>query len=236
MAYIRPCNRCGQRISMREMRAGQWVAFDASTENPHKCGKKNKANPDIKKLAKENNKIRNNVGIDLGYDVNDVSVIKLINKSIKENKRLNILYESYYGKTSTREISPIKKFKFEGEDHLQSYCHFKKDERSFRIDSILEAQITNKKLFKSKRISKPNLKDYINKIKSEQNKEADQDFKIENKNIISKEKTSKLTNYQKKNLKAFQNEIDEKKGSLNKLLIVLGIWFVIAVVLSHTFG
>ena len=42
--------------------------------------------------------IRNNVGIDLGYDVNDISVIKLINKSIKENKRLNILYESYYGK------------------------------------------------------------------------------------------------------------------------------------------
>ena len=84
MAYIRPCNRCGQRISMREMRAGQWVAFDASTENPHKCGKKNKANPDIKKLAKENNKIRNNVGINLGYDVNDISVIKLINKSIKE--------------------------------------------------------------------------------------------------------------------------------------------------------
>ena len=45
MAYIRPCNKCGQRISMREMRAGQWVAFDASTQNPHKCGKKTKADP-----------------------------------------------------------------------------------------------------------------------------------------------------------------------------------------------
>ena len=50
MAYIRPCNKCGQRISMREMRAGQWVAFDASTQNPHKCGKKTKADPKIKPL------------------------------------------------------------------------------------------------------------------------------------------------------------------------------------------
>ena len=53
MAYIRPCNKCGQRISMREMRAGQWVAFDASTEKAHKCGKKNKEDPNIKELAKE---------------------------------------------------------------------------------------------------------------------------------------------------------------------------------------
>ena len=38
---------------MRSMRAGQWVAFDASTEKPHKCGKKNKEDPNIKELAKK---------------------------------------------------------------------------------------------------------------------------------------------------------------------------------------
>ena len=53
MAYIRPCNKCGQRISMREMRAGQWVAFDASTQTPHKCGKKTKADPNIKKEVED---------------------------------------------------------------------------------------------------------------------------------------------------------------------------------------
>ena len=68
MAYIRPCNKCGQRISMREMRAGQWVAFDVSTEKPHKCGKKNKADPAIKKLAKQKNKVEDDDSIDLGYE------------------------------------------------------------------------------------------------------------------------------------------------------------------------
>ena len=61
MAYIRPCNKCSQRISMREMRAGQWVAFDASTDKPHKCGKKNKEDPNIKELAKQKIKIKNQI-------------------------------------------------------------------------------------------------------------------------------------------------------------------------------
>jgi len=68
MAYIRPCNKCGQRISMREMRAGQWVAFDASTEKPHKCGKKNKEDPSIKELAKQKNIEQEPDNIDLGYE------------------------------------------------------------------------------------------------------------------------------------------------------------------------
>ena len=56
MAYIRPCNSCGQRISMREMPRGQWVAFDASTETPHKCGRKTKPDPNIERLAKKTRK------------------------------------------------------------------------------------------------------------------------------------------------------------------------------------
>ena len=68
MAYIRSCNRCGQKISMRSMRAGQWVAFDASTEKPHKCGKKNKEDPNIKELAKQKNKIQETENVDLGYE------------------------------------------------------------------------------------------------------------------------------------------------------------------------
>ncbi len=50
------------------MRAGQWVAFDASTEKPHKCGKKNKEDPNIKELAKQKNKIQETENIDLGYE------------------------------------------------------------------------------------------------------------------------------------------------------------------------
>ena len=94
MAYIRPCNKCGQRISMREMRAGQWVAFDASTQNPHKCGKKTKADPKIKKLAKEKLKEKISEGVDLGYsniEVKDPAPDKVeeINSKIEQ-----VYYES----------------------------------------------------------------------------------------------------------------------------------------------
>ena len=50
------------------MRAGQWVAFDASTEKPHKCGKINKEDPNIKELAKQKNKIQETENVDLGYE------------------------------------------------------------------------------------------------------------------------------------------------------------------------
>ena len=101
MAYIRPCNKCGQRISMREMRAGQWVAFDASTQTPHKCGKKTKADPKIKKLAKEKLKEKISEGVDLGYsniEVKDPTPDKVeeINSKIEEiyNEAAEEIYET----------------------------------------------------------------------------------------------------------------------------------------------
>ena len=39
MSYIKNCSKCGERISLREMAHGQWVAFDANTDRPHKHGK-----------------------------------------------------------------------------------------------------------------------------------------------------------------------------------------------------
>ena len=38
MSYIRKCNKCGARISMREMSQGQWVAFDLGSDEPHEHG------------------------------------------------------------------------------------------------------------------------------------------------------------------------------------------------------
>ena len=40
MASIRPCNKCGERISIRQMPHQQWVAFNIATDKPHKCSKK----------------------------------------------------------------------------------------------------------------------------------------------------------------------------------------------------
>ena len=50
MSRIQPCNKCGQRISLRKMRPGNWVAFDVRTNNPHKCSKGSKTDSSIKKV------------------------------------------------------------------------------------------------------------------------------------------------------------------------------------------
>ena len=104
MAYIRPCNKCGQRISMREMRAGQWVAFDASTQTPHKCGKKTKADPNIKKLAREKVKEKFSGGVDLGY-----SDIKVQNPTPDEVEKINSkIEEVYYESEIDKEIEVLE--------------------------------------------------------------------------------------------------------------------------------
>ena len=104
MAYIRPCNKCGQRISMREMRAGQWVAFDASTQTPHKCGKKTKADPNIKKLAKESIKDKISEGVDLGY-----SDIEAQNPTPDKVEEINSkIEEVYYESEIDKEIEVLE--------------------------------------------------------------------------------------------------------------------------------
>ncbi len=54
MASIRPCNKCGERISIRQMPHGQWVAFDVATDNQHECSRKRLKNKDSKKKKYSN--------------------------------------------------------------------------------------------------------------------------------------------------------------------------------------
>ena len=175
MAYTRPCNKCGQRISMREMPHVQWVAFDVSTEDIHVCGTTHEPDPNIERLAKKNKSKRKeeDEGVSLGYEDdeelneetktfdNASGINRCINKAIKEKKRIDITYQSYGGQVTSRQISPIKKFKYKNVNHLQAYCHMRSAERNFKIASISETNLTNKKIFKSKKIGKPKLEEYI---------------------------------------------------------------------------
>ena len=215
-SYRRPCRECGQKISLRQMPAGHWVAFDVSTETQHKCGKKTKENPTIKKLAQNKKREVEDELIDIGYEQNEISVVKNLNKSIKDKKRLDISYQSYNSQITSRQVSPVKKFKYQGEDYLQAYCHLRNDERNFKIDSIIEATISKKNAFKSKKIGKPNLKDYLEKLSPE---------------IIDD-----MDYTQSKNLKVFQDDLNKTKGGLDKVLIVIFIWFIIGTTLSYLFG
>ena len=73
-SYRRPCRECGQRISLRQMPAGQWVAFDVSTEEPHICGVENEPDVSVKIKGKKKKKFEEDDSIDLGYDNSDLQV------------------------------------------------------------------------------------------------------------------------------------------------------------------
>tara|TARA_B100000780_G_scaffold278044_1_gene250331 strand:- start:3207 stop:3971 length:765 start_codon:yes stop_codon:yes gene_type:complete len=180
---------------MREMRAGQWVAFDASTDKAHKCGKKNKEDPNIKKLAKDRSKEKEQEsgGIDLGYDdenqinVSDEVAInegfyttqqlikKNIDKAIKNGNKVSIDYKSEFTQEqTTREISPIKKFQYKNKSYLQSYCHLRKAQRSFLITSIEQLTFLNKKIFKPKKVEDPNIAEFVEKFNETNNEIVDE--------------------------------------------------------------
>ena len=226
MSYTRPCSKCGERISLRQMPAGQWVAFDVSTEESHVCGVKN--NPDISVKLKGKKKLKQvNDSIDLGYEDNKVKdeskiydnssgIHYCIDKAIKEKKRIFIDYYSEYNDESTsREISPIKKYKYKSNNYLQAYCHKRKAERNFLTKSIESATEINKKKTKIK-LGKPNTK-IIEKMKQENNPYKTND---------------NTQNY----VREYKKDLKETEGSLSSFGGVIIVWLIIGTVLSFLFG
>ena len=203
-SYRRPCRECGQRISLRQMPAGQWVAFDVSTEEPHICGIENEPDVSVKIKGKKKKNFEEDDSIDLGYDSSDLEVEEdddleeildenkvynnssgvsyCIDKAIKDKKRILIDYYSDFNNESTyREISPIKKFKLKSRNYLQAYCHLRKAERNFLTKSIKTATEMDKKRT-SVRLSKPNVNFILN-----EDEELD-DIKLTKRKVEKKEK------------------------------------------------
>ena len=226
MSYTRPCSKCGERISLRQMPAGQWVAFDVSTEESHICGVKNKPDISVKLKGKKKPKQVND-SIDLGYEDNNEreeskiydnssGIHYCIDKAIKEKKRIFIDYYSEYNDESTsREISPIKKYKYKSNNYLQAYCHKRKAERNFLTKSIESATEINKKKTKIK-LGKPNTK-IIEKMKQENNPYKAND---------------NTQNY----VREYKRDLKNTEGSFSSFGGVIIIWLIIGTVLSFLFG
>ena len=97
MASIRPCNKCGERISIRQMPHQQWVAFDVGTDNPHKCLKKNiKKNKNIKPSFVTSIKNKESVKINTNYDFEEDKFQNEINEieNLKSLKRDSTIYNN----------------------------------------------------------------------------------------------------------------------------------------------
>jgi hypothetical protein len=208
------------------MPAGQWVAFDVSTEESHICGVKNKPDISVKLKSKKKPKQVND-SIDLGYEDNNEreeskiydnssGIHYCIDKAIKEKKRIFIDYYSEYNDESTsREISPIKKYKYKSNNYLQAYCHKRKAERNFLTKSIESATEINKKKTKIK-LGKPNTK-IIEKMKQENNPYKAND---------------NTQNY----VREYKRDLKNTEGSFSSFGGVIIIWLIIGTVLSFLFG
>ena len=97
MASIRPCNKCGERISIRQMPHQQWVAFDVGTDNPHKCLKKNiKKNKNIKPSVVTSISNKESEQINTNYDFEEDNFENEINEieNLKSLKRDSTIYNN----------------------------------------------------------------------------------------------------------------------------------------------
>tara|TARA_B100000900_G_C20355011_1_gene623886 strand:- start:91 stop:468 length:378 start_codon:yes stop_codon:yes gene_type:complete len=97
MASIRPCNKCGERISIRQMPHQQWVAFDVGTDNPHKCLKKNiKKNKNITPSVVTSISNKESEQINTNYDFEEDNFENEINEieNLKSLKRDSTIYNN----------------------------------------------------------------------------------------------------------------------------------------------
>jgi hypothetical protein len=162
MAYIKTCDKCGARISMRQMSQGQWVAFDVGSDEPHEHGvagrnanrvivKKNKPEHKNKKITPGQIMDRSGEIYELSdipkewMDLTEANLIKLFIQIIDERRKAQIQYEDKNGDFTNREIYPISLIQgYVSEQSssktvkVVSYCMLRKDYRTFLLSSIDE--------------------------------------------------------------------------------------------------
>jgi len=171
MSYVKLCNKCGARISMRQMAQGQWVAFDVGSDEPHECGvagrkssrttvKKKK----ISKVASINQTLDDMHIVDRMGEIHNLNVIpkewldltalnlkKLFNVLIDDKRKAQIQYEDRNGDITSRVLYPVSLIQgYAGKQStsktlkIVGFCKLREDYRTFLLASIVEIQAQNK--------------------------------------------------------------------------------------------
>ena len=60
--------------------------------------------------------------------------------ALQNDRSLRILYESRSG-DSRRKITPLYPTQFKGSLYLVAYCHYRDEQRTFKVDRIIEAEL-----------------------------------------------------------------------------------------------
>ena len=132
-SYYRACRKCGQRIQMREMPHGQWVAFEGF-DTPHNCG------------AGVNYGRTGNISHDLSPPVEAgasprarMSRRTTLASAAQERLVVRINYRGRDGIITEREVEPLKL----DDTYCHAFCRLRKDYRRFRIDGIRALEVTD---------------------------------------------------------------------------------------------
>ena len=161
MSYIKNCKECGQRISLREMPGGQWVAFDVHTDKVHehfttsKNSKAQRSKRTAQKAKKATGKVTNNAATIVDrdgeehrlnqtqgkwLDLTTANKLKLFNWLVENQFSVKIEYIDRDGDGTTRSIFPITIL---GGTRVQTakveaWCKLRNDSRTFALSKIGE--------------------------------------------------------------------------------------------------
>jgi predicted DNA-binding transcriptional regulator YafY len=144
MSYLKRCTTCGQRISMREMPAGQWVAFDPSTDNPHKHfdeppehtrHQSPVARPTLKEVASSREApitTTPTVRIPDNSPAAVAATHELLSSARSAQKVATIIYISRDDEVTRRDIEVLEIDSV----YCYAFCRLRQDFRQFRLDRI----------------------------------------------------------------------------------------------------
>jgi predicted DNA-binding transcriptional regulator YafY len=127
-SYYRNCKHCGNRIQLREMPAGQWLAFEGF-DTPHECSVQADHAVDGRLEIRELKRPPS------GQIISTEKVRQVVREAIAGRRVVRIVYESQhrgYPDLTTREIEPLKEVR----GQFEAYCRLRQDLRNFRFDRI----------------------------------------------------------------------------------------------------
>lgn len=227
MSYLRYCKTCGDRISIRQMPHGQWVAFEPNSDVAHDCyvpakvvkKKKfdNKSNKNIKTVIDYENKTKITLNNQSSKTLTDFDeMLILFNEAIEKKLILKIDYTREDGDSNIRNIEPIKVHNRSFGIYLEAFCQMRDSNRIFKSDRIKSMSNTNE-LFSRDHKAVGNA--FIKEEDTEEQDNYIKEKKITNKKINKK----KLTNdFNQKNKDINYRNDNSEKGT-NIFVIIFGI-------------
>lgn len=143
MALYRKCEYCGERISLRQMPGGQWVAFDVGTKKVHNCNSKPLKTPLVRsKVTKSAKAAKTESATDTSVAVKRTEQIHmLLKQAVTEHRCVRLIYyTASRGAITDRVVEPLALEAGEwGGTVLRAYCRWRLDLRTFALSNIKDA-------------------------------------------------------------------------------------------------